>query len=79
MVETYSTYEAKAKFSEILRKVRAEQSVVIAYRGKEIAEIRPITSRVSPIEKSLNRFEERGLLSGHRIPPPLAKRPGMNL
>ena len=38
MAVTYSTYEAKAKFSEVIRKVRAGQRVVIAYRGEEIAE-----------------------------------------
>ena len=80
MAETYSTYAAKAKFSEILRKVRAGQSVVITYRGEEIAEIRPIVSNVNPIERSLKRLEEQGLLSGPRIPTgplkPLAKTPG---
>jgi prevent-host-death family protein len=80
MAETYSTYEVKAKFSEILRKVRAGQSVVIAYRGEEIAEIRPIATNVNPIERPLKRLEEQGLLSGPRIPTgplkPLAKRPG---
>ena len=40
-METYSTYEAKAKFSEVIRKVRAGQTVRIAYRGEEIAEVRP--------------------------------------
>ena len=42
MSTTYSLYEAKAKFSEVMRKVRAGQRIVIAYRREEIAEIRPI-------------------------------------
>ena len=33
MARVYSTYEAKAKLSEILRKVRAGQSIGISYRG----------------------------------------------
>jgi prevent-host-death family protein len=41
VAHTYSTYEAKAKFSEVMRKVRAGQRIVIAYHGEEIAEIRP--------------------------------------
>ena len=34
MPKTYSTYEAKAKFSEILRKIRGGESVYVTYRGK---------------------------------------------
>jgi len=80
MAETYSTYEAKAKFSEILRKVRAGQSIVIAYRGEEIAEIRPITTNGGRLERSLKRLEDQGLLSRARTPTgplkPIVKRPG---
>lgn len=80
MTERYSTYEAKAKFSEILRKVRAGQSVVIAYRGEEIAEIRPIATNGSGLERSLKRLEDQGLLSRARTPTgplkPLVRKPG---
>jgi prevent-host-death family protein len=80
MAERYSTYEAKAKFSEILRKVRAGQSVVIAYRGEEIAEIRPIVTKEGRLERSLNRLEDQGLLSRTRTPTgplrPLVRKPG---
>jgi prevent-host-death family protein len=80
MTETYSTYEAKAKFSEILRKVRAGQRIVIAYRGEEVAEIRPIETRGDRLDKSLKRLEDRGLLSRARTHTgplkPLARKPG---
>lgn len=80
MTETYSTYEAKAKFSEIIRKVRAGQRVVIAYRGEEVAEIRPIEGNGNRLEKSLGRLEDRGLLSRARKPTgplkPLVRKPG---
>jgi prevent-host-death family protein len=80
MAEKYSTYEAKTKFSEILRKVRAGQRVVIAYRGEEIAEIRPIARNAGPLERSLKRLEDQGLLSraGTPIGPlkPLVRKPG---
>lgn len=59
---TYSTYEAKAKFSEILRKVRAGQRVVIAYHGEEVAEIRPIEKKKT-LAASLRELEEQGVLS----------------
>ena len=41
MATTYSTYEAKARFSEILRRVREGRSVNITYHGEVVAEIRP--------------------------------------
>jgi prevent-host-death family protein len=80
MAETYSTYEAKAKFSEILRKVRAGQRVVIAYRGEEVAEIRPLATNGDRLAKSLKRLEDQGLLSRARTPTgplePLVRQPG---
>jgi prevent-host-death family protein len=60
-MSTYSTYEAKAKFSEILRKVRAGQKVVIAYHGEEVAEIRPIEKKKS-LAASLRDLEQQGIL-----------------
>jgi prevent-host-death family protein len=80
MALTYSTYEAKAKFSEVLRKVRAGQRVVIAYRGEEIAEIRPIEGATASVEKAIARLEDQGILSRGRRPAgtlrPVAKKPG---
>ncbi len=58
----YSTYEAKARFSEILRQVRAGNSVFITYRGLEVAEIRPIETNES-VEQKLERLERSGVLS----------------
>lgn len=80
MAETYSTYEAKTKFSEILRKVRSGQRVVIAYRGEEVAEIRPLETKGNRLDKSLRRLEDQGLLSRARTPTgplkPLGRRRG---
>ena len=80
MSETYSTYEAKAKFSEVLRKVRAGKRVRIAYRGREIAEIAPIAPEASSIEDTMRRLEEEGVLdSGRSVAgrfAPLARRRG---
>lgn len=77
---TYSTYEAKARFSEIIRKVRAGHRIVIAYRGQEVAEIRPIQAREEGLEASLSRLEDEGVLSRRRGPAgplrALAKNPG---
>jgi prevent-host-death family protein len=59
MATTYSLYEAKAKFSEVMRKVRAGQRIVIAYRHEEIAEIRPI-ERAGSLSKRVARLEDAG-------------------
>jgi prevent-host-death family protein len=80
MAHVYSTYEAKARFSEVLRKVRAGQRVIIAYRGEEIAEIRPLEDASGSLEKTLARLEDQGVLGRSatvRTPlRALAKRPG---
>jgi prevent-host-death family protein len=80
MGDTYSTYEAKARFSEILRKVRAGRRVTISYRGEEIAEVRPVERKSRSLEHSLGRLEEAGVIStaqaGHRSPRSLARKPG---
>jgi len=42
MTLEYSTYDAQARFCEILRKVREGKVVTISFRGRPIAEVRPI-------------------------------------
>ncbi len=79
MAVTYSTYDAKAKFSEILRRVRAGQHVIISYRGEEVAEIRPLRSS-DDVEERIRLAVERGAVrpasaTGSGFPR-LAKRPG---
>jgi prevent-host-death family protein len=79
MVQVYSAYEAKAKFSEILRKVKAGQRVIISYHGEEVAEIRPIETPRS-LEASLQQLAADGILSPPTRRPgrlaPVARRPG---
>ena len=82
MAEVYSTYEAKARFSELLRKVRSGKRVVIAYHGEEIAEIRPIDAESTRggFAKRLARLERDGVVGRHKKPTgplrPIVKRPG---
>jgi len=61
-MKTYSTYEAKAKFSEILRQVREGRTVRVSYRGAPVAEIRPIGGADSGLARRLERLAERGVL-----------------
>jgi prevent-host-death family protein len=58
---TYSTYEAKAKFSEILRLVREGKTVYITYHGETVAEIRPL-SEPEGLSARLNRLRGEGVL-----------------
>lgn len=61
-METYSISEAKARFSEIIRQVREGQTVTVTYRGKPIAEIRPIAKPPQTIEERLEEMEREGTL-----------------
>ena len=42
MTITYSTTEAKSRFSKVISQVREGKTVTITYRGEPVAEIRPI-------------------------------------
>ncbi len=80
MVNTYSTYDAKAKFSEIIRRVREGETVVVSYRGDPVAEIKPVASLQSPQEKRNAELERRGALIFSREQKrefkPAGRRPG---
>ena len=44
MAKEYSLYEAKARLSEIVRRVRERgESFTISYHGEPVAEIRPVS------------------------------------
>jgi len=42
MRDTYSLYEAKARFSAIIRLVREGRRILVTVRGEPVAEIRPL-------------------------------------
>lgn len=67
---TYSLYDAKAKFSEIIRQVREGKSVTVSYRGEAVAVIRPVSKTNQTLTERLDRLESDGVLSrsaGHRV------------
>ena len=76
----YSTYDAKARFSEVLRHVRAGRTVTVLHRGQPVAEIRAIPTDPTTIEERLEDLERRGaLVRSDQAPSPLgpvANRPG---
>jgi len=80
MTETYSTYDAKARLSEILRKVEDGRTIYISRHGQPIAEVRPITREPVNLEDRMADLTKRGVLT---VPTgdtkslrPLAHRPG---
>ena len=66
MSTSYSTYEAKARFSEVLRQVREGRTVTVSYRGEPVAEIRPIEKPKTTMEQRTRDMERRGVLIGPR-------------
>ena len=81
MAPTYSIYEAKARFSEVIRLVREGRTVTVSYRGEPVAEIRGIEGRGEPtIDERLAELERAGALVPAARPGrgfhPLGRRPG---
>lgn len=78
MAKTYSAYEAKARFSELLRRVRRGERIIISYQGQAVAEVRPLETPHS-VESRVRELEERGILrppTGRGTLEPLARVPG---
>ena len=63
---SYSTYEAKSRFSEVLRHVREGRTVTVSYRGEPVAEIRPLEKPETTIEQRTRELERLGVLVGPR-------------
>jgi prevent-host-death family protein len=82
MKRIYSVYEAKAKFSEIVRAVRERgDTITISYHGEPVAEMRPIESAGTPAGKRIAELEASGVLvpaevEKVRLPDPIVRRRG---
>lgn len=82
MRRVYSLYEAKAKFSEIVRAVRERgDTITISYHGEPVAEIRPIEPAGSAVAQRIAELEASGVLvpaeSGRvRLPDPIVRHRG---
>ena len=57
---TSSAYDAKARFSEILRQGCDGKTVTVSYRGKPVAEIRALHESSGTIEARLDDSNGRG-------------------
>ena len=76
----YSTYEAKARFSEVIRQVREGKTITVSYRGEPVAEIRAIRPQPQTLEARLDELERQGIIAPSgpaKAPfPTLGRRPG---
>ena len=77
--DTYSTYDAKARFSEVMRRVRDGRTVTVTYQGEPVAEIRPL-DRSGGTAARMEWLRSRGVLVSpgqqRRRLEPIAHRPG---
>lgn len=62
MRDTYSLYEAKAKLSAIVRKVREGRAVIVTLHGKPVVEIRAVTADEGGLTARMRQLAERGVL-----------------
>jgi prevent-host-death family protein len=79
MRKRYSTYEAKARLSELLDRVRKGDVVTITHRGQPVAEVRPIDESAGSLKDRLADLERSGILTpavGKGALKPLARKPG---
>jgi prevent-host-death family protein len=80
MKDTYTLYEAKARFSAIVRQVREGRPVVVTLYGEPAVEIRAVAAARLGIGARLDRMSERGVLVRPDGPRPqlraVASRPG---
>ena len=81
MADIYSIYDAKARFSELIRTVRNGRTVLVSYRGEPVAEIRPIQETGgNELARRLQMLEGLGILvpRSERVDElrPIARKPG---
>jgi len=80
MRDTYSLYEAKAKLSAIIRKVREGRPVIVTLHGEPVAEIRSVSPPSSGLGPRIEQLVDRGIIVRNQkqrsAPRPIAKRPG---
>jgi len=62
MDREYSAYDAKARFSEVLRAVMAGDRVVIRYRGKVVAQVVPHSEPPARLVDRLPDLVRRGVV-----------------
>src|SRR6185503_3941745 len=65
---SFSLYDAKARFSEIVRMVREGASVTVTLHGEPVAEIRPIEKESGDLAGRINQLVEAGVVVPAKAP-----------
>lgn len=69
MPRTYTLYDAKARFSQVIREVRDGDTVTVSYRGEPVAEIRPVSKvATSSLERRIEELRRSGEIIPAEIP-----------
>ena len=69
MSKSYSIYEAKARFSQVIREVRDGETVTVSHRGEPVAEIRPLSDLEPPtIEQRIADLRRSGEIAASSTP-----------
>jgi prevent-host-death family protein len=71
MPEEYPLYDAKAKLSALVRKVREGRSFVITVHGEPVAELRPYEPppKAQTLTQRIAELTAKGLITPARIGP----------
>ena len=62
MENEYSIYDAKARFSELVRRARNNQRVIVTSHGRPVVEIVPYQPRAATIADLVSEAEATGVL-----------------
>ncbi|RLB58209.1 MAG: type II toxin-antitoxin system Phd/YefM family antitoxin [Deltaproteobacteria bacterium] len=60
--ESYSTYQAKAQLSKLLRQVRNNKKIVITHHGRPVARLVPFEEEEQDLEQRLRQLTETGII-----------------
>ena len=69
-MERIGAYEAKAKFSELLRRVEKGERFMITKHGVPVAVLKPVTARWRDVKKvieALKEFRKKHTLGGYKV------------
>jgi len=73
MRDTYSLYEAKARFSALVRRVRGGGRVVIAAHGKPAAALCPVEADDTDLENRLARLSVSWIVPDRSLSPEVSR------
>ena len=80
MDHEYSVYDAKARFSELVRRARNNERVIVTSHGRPVVEMVPYQPRSASVEELVAEAEASGVLEPAREAAgdlsPVSPRPG---